>query len=344
VRIDSAGVVNQAILQRAQQAPAQRQAQSPAPGAEGDSLSIRGSERTEFPGKALGIQKMIDAGRAVPAAQHSRVGAALAQAEAPPADQADPAPAQPGETGSSIPDPARFNEADIAYLNEAFGTRDGDAGFRADYDFNSDGVIDGADLGSLLGRFGELRPEGTGIDATRSVQPFTEADVEALQVFFGAREGETGFVQRFDLNSDGVIDGADLGSMLGSLGAPTRDPGLEEAPQAPEAPADAPRDEPTLSPVVEEAIGLADAALAQAGAEATESVANATEVLEASDLLRVLDGLREETTRTLEADAAERSETLASFRESLLSVLLAPSRTDAQEGLLDLIDRLGAGA
>ena len=292
----------------------------------------------QWPGKALGIQKIVESGRDIPAAPNSRVGAAIAQARAEAADQAD---APPADEPAGAQDAARYGDADLAYLNEAYGTVAGESGFRAEYDFNADGVIDGADLGQLLGRFGELKPTDTEVEpaSAEATTAFTSADVEALQAYWGASEGDDGFVQRLDINGDGTLDGADLGLMLGELSDPARDPGLQDEPDGEVTTS---RTDAGLSPIVEEAVDLAEQTIASATAE-DSGFSTEVSVLEASDLLRVLDGLREEAVQTLDAGAPDRAGSLDALRENLLAALLTPERTESIDSLRTLLDRLAEG-
>ncbi|MFG0276002.1 MAG: hypothetical protein ACF8QF_13200 [Phycisphaerales bacterium] len=241
------------------------------------------------------------------------------------------------EAGQS---PLRYGDADLAYLNESWGSVTGDAGFRAEYDFNADGLIDGAYLGELLGRYGELKPTDTTVEGDAvpaESRTFTQADVEAFQAFWGAREGEEGFVGRFDLNSDGVLDGADLGLILGSLGEAKRDPGLQDEP---EDVVGSTRTDTGASPALTEAVSIAEETIAAASAAETGFTAE-TRVLEASDFLRVLDGLREDSVRSVSDGQVDRARDLDSLRESLVASLLTPSRTDALSDLQTLLERLG---
>jgi len=318
---------------RADHAQKPARAQSDAAGAERAAPTV--SAAIESPGKALGIQKIIESGRDLPAAPNSRVGAAIAQARAEAADE--PASDQPAGAQSA----ARYGEADLAFLNEAFGATAGERGFRAEYDFNADGVIDGADLGQLLGRFGELKPTDTEANPAGDDDSvgFTSADVDALNALWGANKGDDGFVQRLDVNADGTLDGADLGLILGQLGEPARDPGLQDQP---EDEVTTSRTDAGVSPIVEEAIDLADQTIAAATAGESASSTEVS-VLEASDLLRVLDGLREEAVQTLDAGQTDRAGSLDALRENLVAALLTPDRTETIDSLQTLLDRLAEG-
>jgi hypothetical protein len=347
MRINAASASNPALLRQIERRNATETGQ-PKPaadaktGAAADSVAVGEAESRQWPGKALGIQKIIDSGRAIPAAPNSRVGAAVAQARAGEASGAVDAPSTvPVESSPESPQsPLRYGDADVAYLNEAWGATSADAAFRADYDFNADGVIDGADLGELLGRYGELKPTDAAAEGEETVaeaRTFTQADVEAFQAFWGAREGEEGFVSRFDLNSDGVLDGADLGLILGSIGEPRRDPGLQDQP---EDTVGSTRTDTAASPAVAEAVSIAEETIAAASASET-GFTTETRVLEASDFLRVLDGLREDSVKSLGDKQFDRARDLDSLRESLVASLLTPSRTDALSNLQTLLERLG---
>ena len=349
MRINAASANNPALLRQIERRNATETAQ-PKPvadaktGAAADSVAVGETETRQWPGKALGIQKIIESGRDIPAAPNSRVGAAIAQARAEAADAGDAVDTPdtvPVEDGAEAPQsPLRYGDADLAYLNEAWGSTSADAAFRAEYDFNADGVIDGADLGELLGRFGEVKPTDTtveGDETTAEARTFTQADVEAFQAFWGAREGEEGFVSRFDLNSDGVLDGADLGLILGSIGEPQRDPGLQDQP---DDTVGSTRTDTAVSPAVAEAVSIAEETIAAASA-AEAGLTAETRVLEASDFLRVLDGLREDSVKSLSDGWLDRARDLDSLRESLVASLLTPSRTDALSNLQTLLERLG---
>ncbi|MFG0276001.1 MAG: hypothetical protein ACF8QF_13195 [Phycisphaerales bacterium] len=80
MRINAASASNPALLRQIERRNATETAQ-PKPvseqpaGAKIDSVAVGEAETRQWPGKALGIQKIIDSGRAVPAAPNSRVPA-----------------------------------------------------------------------------------------------------------------------------------------------------------------------------------------------------------------------------------------------------------------------------
>lgn len=345
MRVNAASAVHPALLRQLGRAESTRtkqaEPQQPAPTPSAGETSAAPFEVRDYPGKALGIQKIVASGRDIPAAPNSRVGAAIAQARAAEADAPPPGETAPADAGALTQSPLRYGDADLAYLNEAFGARAGDDAFRAEYDFNTDGVLDGADLGLLLGLFGQVKPTdtdaGAGAPTATEREGFTLADTDALQAFWGARAGDEAYVARLDLNSDGVLNGADLGLILGAIDGPTHDPGVEPAP--PDADDVAPGDtSAATSPALSEAIVLAEETVAIGEGGLIE-----TRVLEATDLLRVLDGLREDSAGALEASLPDLAADLDALRESLVASLLTPARTDALSSLRALLDRL-AGA
>jgi len=118
-----------------------------------------------------------------------------------------PAPDAPDRPGQSDQPQQSFNLTDLKNLLSAFGTREGQEGFNATYDLNGDQLINGADLGLLLGS----------LESESADRPFTQQDIDGLLQAFGSQPGEQAFTERYDLNGDQLINGADLGLLLGEL-------------------------------------------------------------------------------------------------------------------------------
>lgn len=92
-------------------------------------------------------------------------------------------------------------------LLDAWGTAD------SDWDLNSDGIVDGIDLG--------LHLDG-GVQSSATDPPPAEADlsIEGFADAWGTSN------PAYDLNADGIVDGADLGTFLNQSAAATQDPSL----------------------------------------------------------------------------------------------------------------------
>ncbi|MFG0257020.1 MAG: hypothetical protein ACF8GE_03865 [Phycisphaerales bacterium JB043] len=111
-----------------------------------------------------------------------------------------------------------YGKEDIERLKQAWGTNATSEGFASEYDFDANGTIDGADLGHLLGLFGQEKPDTDPDRAQPDASTFGTPDVVALRAAWNTREGDEGFRSEYDFNNDGVINGADLGQLLGRFG------------------------------------------------------------------------------------------------------------------------------
>ncbi|MFK7889116.1 MAG: hypothetical protein AB8G16_19835 [Gammaproteobacteria bacterium] len=130
----------------------------------------------------------------------------------------------PPEGGDRMQGPRSGAESDrgmriLGELKESFFTQEGDEGFNARLDFNSDGVINAGDLGMLREK---MAGSGPTIRPPPQPEPVNEpeevATLESIRDAFYTREGEDGFNAASDLNGDGVVNVQDLGLFRQSQG------------------------------------------------------------------------------------------------------------------------------
>jgi hypothetical protein len=106
------------------------------------------------------------------------------------------APTSPTAASAPVGRPAKIDH--VANLQAAWGSND------STYDLNTDGTVDGSDLGLLLSRLNKPVEEPANDEATA---------LDQLLADWGKSDS------KFDLNSDGSVDGGDLGLLLAG-GAP----------------------------------------------------------------------------------------------------------------------------
>ncbi|MHC4975931.1 MAG: hypothetical protein ACYTF7_04915 [Planctomycetota bacterium] len=119
------------------------------------------------------------------------------------------------------PDPSTrlvYGQEDLARLQEAWGATSEGEGYIGEYDFDGNGTIDGADLGQLLGLFGQEKPALDPDEAAQEPRSYGTPDIVGLRAAWNTREGDDTFRSEYDFNGDGVINGADLGQLLGRIG------------------------------------------------------------------------------------------------------------------------------
>lgn len=97
-------------------------------------------------------------------------------------------------------------------LKESFFTKEGDEGFNARVDFNSDGMINAGDLGVLREKMrGYASAPPPPAQPEPAAEPDEVATLQGIRDSFYTREGEDGFNAASDLNGDGVVNVQDLG-------------------------------------------------------------------------------------------------------------------------------------
>lgn len=144
-----------------------------------------------------------------------------------------------------------FTQADVDSVLKLYGAAEGQSGFDAAFDFNSDGKIDFSDLNFVLSNVasvppgitpppGEepqaaltvndhqpvaINPEPTSTPPTQDqpapagAQPrYTPDDLSGLINTFGKSTADEGFNPAFDLDGNGTVDFNDLNSLLSNLG------------------------------------------------------------------------------------------------------------------------------
>ena len=112
--------------------------------------------------------------------------------------------------------PERAMQA-LGELKESFFTKEGDEGFNARVDFNSDGVINVQDLGVLREKMASYAQPVTP-PAEPEAEPDEVATLQSIRDSFFTQEGEDGFDAASDLNGDGVVNFQDLGLFRSSQG------------------------------------------------------------------------------------------------------------------------------
>lgn len=123
-------------------------------------------------------------------------------AAAPLTPEAGTAQAAPSPTGQT--DGGGFDQSDLPSLLFSYGSRLGESGFDARFDFNSDGVIGFDDLNTALS---SISPGAAQHAST----------LEGLVNAFGLGQGAEGFAPEFDFDGDGFIGFADLNRLLDDL-------------------------------------------------------------------------------------------------------------------------------
>lgn len=128
-----------------------------------------------------------------------------------------------------------FGQADVKAVQSLLGRTEGERAFNPSYDMDGDGTIGISDLLLVLSLYGEgaevpssagpTPPPGSFDD-----QPYTRADVDALQGAFGSKTGERAFNPAYDFDGDGVIQTADLLSLLERVEPRGTQPPPEQAP------------------------------------------------------------------------------------------------------------------
>lgn len=117
-------------------------------------------------------------------------------------------------------------------MKASFFTRQGDDGFDATVDLNSDGRIDNADLAAL-------RADGSAPEPVSMLQQ--------MQQSFLTRAGDERFDPGLDMNTDGIINFADLAMLRAKLETGVTRPPVAPAPVIPSIP-DVPEPVIELSP------------------------------------------------------------------------------------------------
>ena len=117
-----------------------------------------------------------------------------------------------GATGAAqgpAPSGEVYGRADVQSLLNQWGA----AKPQSEYDFNSDGRVDSADLGALLERFGQAKP-----DENAQEKPYTQSDVDRLvDAWNNGDDPERAVNARYDLDGDGRVNSTDLGQLLARL-------------------------------------------------------------------------------------------------------------------------------
>jgi len=116
-----------------------------------------------------------------------------------------------GAAGAAQSSPAAevYGRADVQSLLNQWGA----AKPGSEYDFNSDGRVDSADLGALLERFGQAKPS-----ENAEAKPYTRADVDRLlDAWNNGDDPERAVNARYDLDGDGRVNSTDLGELLSRL-------------------------------------------------------------------------------------------------------------------------------
>lgn len=123
---------------------------------------------------------------------------------------------------SAEPAPSDSPEQDVQRLRNAFGATKGERGFLAQFDFDSNGVLNFKDLTQLLVNKAQApaapaqpTPESASTPTTR---PLGEEDVQSLKNAFGATKGDRAFLSRLDLDANGVLNFKDLTRLLTQWG------------------------------------------------------------------------------------------------------------------------------
>ncbi|MGD9693445.1 MAG: dockerin type I domain-containing protein [Phycisphaerales bacterium] len=126
---------------------------------------------------------------------------APAQPEAP----ASPEAAVPPETPAT---PQTFSLNDVASVLSAYGRREGEQGYDARFDTNSNGVVDFTDLNHVLSNL------------TSPISSNHQQQLEGLIQGYGAGVGDPLFNAAFDFDNDGRISFADLNELLSQIAGP----------------------------------------------------------------------------------------------------------------------------
>ena len=116
------------------------------------------------------------------------------------ANQVINAPGSPGSSSGEHPMGGNCHGIDFTSFNmesfmEAWGTD------QENFDYNSDGVVDGLDLGLALGAMAQQQK--------KSLDELMAESVDKLMAAWGTDDST------WDINSDGIVDGIDLGLFLG---------------------------------------------------------------------------------------------------------------------------------
>ena len=116
------------------------------------------------------------------------------------ANQVINAPGSPGSSSAEHPSGGNCHGIDFTSFNmesfmEAWGTS------QENFDYNSDGVVDGLDLGLALGAMAQQHK--------KSLDQLMAESVDKLMAAWGTDDST------WDINSDGIVDGTDLGLLLG---------------------------------------------------------------------------------------------------------------------------------
>lgn len=132
-----------------------------------------------------------------------------------------------GDTdGDTLPDVASdtaapgnqtFTSADRDRLLSLFGSTQGDKGFDSTLDLNGDGSINGADLASLLVNLSN----STKSSGPESAKQTPGQILQGILKTFGAQIGKNDSNSIYDVNGDGLINGADLAQSLVNGGQQT---------------------------------------------------------------------------------------------------------------------------
>jgi Ca2+-binding EF-hand superfamily protein len=112
-------------------------------------------------------------------------------------------------TQAVAPNAAKAPVDHVANLQADWGKSD------SNYDLNTDGTVDGADLGLLISRLSKPKAEGPASPLDQLLADWGKSD------------------SKLDLNADGTVDGSDLGMLL-SGATPTEEPAAAPA-EAPSA-------------------------------------------------------------------------------------------------------------
>jgi hypothetical protein len=248
-----------------------------------------------------------------------------------------------------------YGEADIVGLKAAWNLSAGDDGFRAEYDFNGDGKIDGADLGQLLGRYGQARDgapaaataqNGQGV-VSKTDDDSVDLDPHELQGFKGddSVDLDPHELQGFKRDDSVDITPQELAAQVVDSGSPVIQP-----PVSPVSPNRAATTRPADVSLAgtQDTLGTpttpADSVLFTALLPATEpqsTIGTIDPSRDARDLSLLLDELGRIQEDSRQQQDISRADLLAEVRSSFTQLLSQP--LEARDSLSLLLGRLSQG-
>ena len=112
----------------------------------------------------------------------------------------------------------RVNVFDMAAVGLAFGSKSGETKYNADADVNQDGVVNIFDMATVGLNFGKSA-YGEPYQAVVTSCSVTATDMAAVGRAYGSRRGDANYNAAADVNSDGVVNDADLAALSEAMSA-----------------------------------------------------------------------------------------------------------------------------